>query len=230
MNAIADREDFIVVYPQGTNNFWNDGRERAPQADDVGFIRLLIAHLEKTLNVDSRRIYAAGISNGGMFTQRLACELGDKIAAMASVAASMPENYSVRCRPTDAISVLMIHGTDDPLVPYRGGALPPASNIGGKVWPVADTIKYWAAHDKCSDKPNINYLPDKDSQDRTVTRHEEYVGCFRGTDVVLYVVEGGGHTWPGANQYLPERVVGTTARDFDGSEVIWDFFKHHSKK
>lgn len=230
MNAIADREGFIVVYPRGTNNFWNDGRERAPKVDDVGFIRTLIAQLEKSLNVDPRRIYAAGLSNGGMMAQRLACELSGKLAAIASLAASMPENIASQCRPSSSISVLMIHGTEDPLVPYRGGPLSPASNIGGKVWPVADTIRYWAKHDKCSDKPNFDYLADKDQNDSTLTKREKYVACSNTTDVVLLTVEGGGHTWPGANQYLPERLIGRTSRDFDGSEVIWNFFKQHSTK
>jgi polyhydroxybutyrate depolymerase len=230
MNAIADRESFIIVYPRGTNNFWNDGRERAPKVDDVGFIRALIAHLEKTLPIDQRRIYAAGISNGGMMTQRLACELSDKIAAIASLAASMPENYSPQCRPTATISVLLIHGTDDPLVPYRGGPLSAASNIGGSIWPLTDTIKYWAARDKCTGRPKIDYLPDRDPNDRAVTRREIYRSCANGTDVILLTVEGGGHTWPGANPYLPESRTGRTTKDFDGSEVIWDFFKQQSKK
>jgi polyhydroxybutyrate depolymerase len=229
MNEIADRENFIVVYPQGTGNFWNDGRERAPKVDDVGFIRALMAHLEKMLTIDRRRIYAAGISNGGMMTQRLACELSDKIAAIASVAASMPENYSPQCRPTATISVLLIHGTDDPLVPYRGGPLSAASNIGGSVWSVADTIKYWVAHDKCNRKPAIDYLPDKDPNESSVTRRESYAGCAKATDVVLLTVEGGGHTWPGANPYLPESRTGRTTKDFDGSEAIWSFFKKQSK-
>src|SRR5437660_10240743 len=206
MSDLADREGFIVVYPGGTDKFWNDGRKNAPQADDVGFIRTLIDHLEKTLSIDHHRIYATGISNGGMFTQRLACELSSTIAAIASVAASMPEDFAVQCKPSAPISVLMIHSTEDPLVPYRGGELSVGSvGIGGRVLPVADTIKSWVAHDRCSTKPVTELMPDKDTQDGTRVRREAYSQCIAGTDVVLYTVEGGGHTWPGSNQYLPER-------------------------
>lgn len=230
MNVIADREGFIVVYPKGTGNFWNDGRERAPKADDVGFIRALIGHLQKTLPVDPRRIYATGFSNGGMMTQRLACELPDKFAAIASLAASLPEKIASQCRPHSLISVAMIHGTDDPLVPYHGGPLPPTSSIGGSVWPVSSTILFWATHNKCSRKPNTGYLPDKDAGDGTRVRRERYVRCANATQVVLFTLEGGGHTWPGANQYLPERMIGRTSMDFKGSEIIWNFFKQQSSK
>lgn len=230
MSDLADREGFVVVYPQGTNNHWNDGRKGAPQVDDVAFIRTLIDHLGKTLSIDRRRIYATGISNGGMFTQRLACELSGTIAAIASVAASMPEDFSAQCKPAAPISVLMIHGTDDPLVPYRGGQLSGATAIGGRVWPVADTINYWVAHDRCSTKPATELLPDKDTQDGTRVRRDAYSQCIAGTDVVLYTVEGGGHTWPGSNQYLPERLIGRTSMDVNGSEVIWDFFAGHAMK
>lgn len=230
MSEIGDREGFIVVYPQGTNNYWNDGREKAPQADDVAFIRVLIGHLKKNLTIDHRRIYAAGFSNGGIFTQRLACELSGTIASIASLAASMPANFSSQCKPTAPISVLIIHGTDDPLVPYLGGQLSAASTIGGSVWSVEHTIKYWAAHNRCPGKPATNALPDKNANDNTRVRSEKYLGCSAKTNVVLYIVEGGGHTWPGANQYLPERVIGRTSMDLNGSEVIWDFFKQRSIK
>ena len=231
MSDLSDRKGFIVVYPQGTNNHWNDGRKSAPQVDDVAFIRTLIDHLGKTLSIDRRRIYATGISNGGMFTQRLACELSGTIAAIASVAASMPEDFSPQCKPAAPVSVLMIHGTDDPLVPYLGGQLSVGSlGIGGRVLPVADTITRWVAHDRCSTKPVTELLPDRDTHDGTRVRRDAYSQCIAGTNVVLYTVEGGGHTWPGSIQYLPERLIGRTSRDVSGSEIIWDFLASHAMK
>ena len=143
----------------------------------------------------------------------------------------MPEDFAAQCKPSAPISVLMIHGTEDPLVPYRGGELSVGSvGIGGRVLPVADTIKHWVAHDRCSTKPVTELMPDKDSQDGTRVRREAYSQCLAGTDVVLYTVEGGGHTWPGSNQYLPQRLIGRTSMDVNGSEVIWDFFATHAMK
>ena len=230
MSEIADRENFIVVYPQGLNNQWNDGRKNAPPNDDIGFIRALIDHLELTRSIDTRRIYATGISNGGMFAQRVACELSRKIAAIASVAASMPEDFAAQCKPSAAISVLMIHGTNDPLVPYNGGSLAGSTDIGGRVWPVVGTIKFWAKQDRCTIQSITEMLPDKDPDDGTRVRHERYSPCLASTGVELYTIEGGGHTWPASNQYLPERFIGKTSKDIDGSEVIWQFFAKHSLK
>ncbi len=230
MNDIADREKFIVVYPQGLNNQWNDGRKNAPANDDVGFIRALLDHLEATQSIDKRRIYATGISNGGMFAQRVACELAGKITAVASVAASMPEDFASQCKPTAPISVLMIHGTDDPLVPYNGGSLAGSTDIGGRVWPVADMFRFWAKQDRCTVQSTTEMLPDRDPSDGTRVRHERYSPCGAGAGVELYTIEGGGHTWPASNQYLPERFIGKTSKDIDGSEVIWQFFANHSLK
>lgn len=226
---LADRNGFIVVYPEGVDRHWNDGRERAPNVDDVGFIVALIRQLKDTLKIDSKRIYATGISNGGMFSQRLACELSGTIAAVASVAASMPETQFQSCKPSRPISVLMIHGTDDPLIPYGGGTMP-AGTLGGNVLPVSQVISYWAGHNRCSRKPISAEMPDRDMQDGTRVRREQYLQCMEGTDVVLYTVQGGGHTLPGGRQYLPERLIGITSRDIDGSQIIWDFFEKHTGK
>lgn len=224
LSDVADREGFIVVYPEGINRHWNDGREGAPKVDDVGFVYALIEHLGRSLKIDRRRIYATGISNGGMFTQRLACELSGTIAAVASVAATMPEAMSARCRPSSPISVLLMHGTDDPLVPYKGGAMP-RTTLGGSVLSAHDTIRYWAEHNRCPQKPSITDLPDKDPQDGTRVRLEAYAKCAGGAEARLYAVEGGGHTLPGGRPYLPERLIGRTSRDIDGSETIWGFFE-----
>ena len=229
LSDLADRKGFIAVYPEGVDKHWNDGRETATKVDDVGFVVALIEHLGRSLKIDRQRIYATGISNGGMFSQRLACELSGTIAAVASVTASMPEALSARCQPSSPISVLMVHGTADPLIPYRGGAMP-GKTLGGSVLPVPETIGYWAAHNRCSRQPINTQLPDRDVQDGTRVRREAYVQCAGGVEVVLYTVEGGGHTLPGGRQYLPERLIGRTSRDIDGSETIWDFFEKHSAR
>jgi len=226
---LADRERFIAVYPEGVNKHWNDGRPNAPNVNDVGFTVALIQDVERTFNIDTNRIYATGISNGGIFSQRLGCELSGTIAAIASVAASMPETLATRCKPSTPISVLMIHGTDDPLIPYHGGLLS-RTILGGSVLSVPDTIRFWATHNKCSPTPQTIDMADRDPEDGTRTRAESYRQCTRGVRVELDTVEGGGHTWPGGSQYLPQRLIGRATKDFDGTELIWDFFKGQSTK
>lgn len=226
---LADRDGFIVAYPEGVNKHWNDGRENAPRVNDVEFAAALIEDIARVFNVDRKRIYATGISNGGMFSQRLACELSGTITAIASVAASMPDALHVRCKPSRPISVLMINGTNDPLIPYNGGALT-RTTLGGKVLSTPDTIKFWVYHNKCSQRPTSVLLPDQDPQDGMRVRRENYNQCASGVEVELDTVEGGGHTLPGGRQSLPERLVGRTTRDINGSEFIWSFFKRLTAK
>jgi polyhydroxybutyrate depolymerase len=120
----------------------------------------------------------------------------------------------------------MIHGTDDPLVPYRGGPMP-RTKLGGAVLSVPDAIKFWATHNHCSLPSVSTELPDMDAADQTRVRRDDYTRCTDGAEVVLYTVEGGGHTLPGGTQYLPVKLIGQTSHDVDGSEVIWKFFAAH---
>lgn len=233
LNKLSDQEGFLVVYPDGIEKHWNDGREEVryrahrEKIDDVGFISALIDHLVAERNIDKKRIYATGISNGAMMSFRLACELSEKIAAIAPVAGAIPENLPTRCLPSRPISVLMISNTEDPMVPWEGGEIRFGRQRFGKVLSVTETVKYWATHNQCSSSPIITWEPDKDSKDGTRVRKESYNQCKEGTEVVLYAIEGGGHTWPGGQQYLPTWMVGKTSKDIDTNEVIWDFFKKH---
>lgn len=235
LNRLADRDGFVAVYPDGVERHWNDGRgnqqyrAQRDNIDDVGFIAALIAHLSQTLPVDRRRVYATGISNGGLMSLRLARELADRIAAIAPVAASMSEQIVQMRDPARPISVLLIAGTKDPLVPYEGGEIGfRGGQKIGKVVAVAETITYWATFNQCPPAPAITMEPDRDPQDGTRVRREAHGPCRDGTEVILYAIEGGGHTWPGGQQYLPERVVGRTTRDIDANEVIWSFFKRYA--
>jgi polyhydroxybutyrate depolymerase len=235
-NKLSDRERFIVVYPEGIEKNWNDGRENVKyrahreKIDDVGFISALIDHLVKQYNIDVRRIYVTGISNGAMMSFRLACELSEKITAIAPVAGAMPENLPSRCTPSRPIPVFMISNTDDRLVPWGGGDVRFGRKTFGRVLSVQETVKYWVNHNQCSSLPTISMEPDRDPKDGTRVRKELYNQCGESSDVVLYAIEGGGHTWPGGHQYLPAWIVGKTSRDIDANEVIWDFFKRHTKK
>jgi polyhydroxybutyrate depolymerase len=224
VSDIADERGFIAVYPDGINNNWNDGRpEVHPGVDDVGFISALIEELKREYHIDARRVYSTGISNGGMFSLRLACELSDKIAAVAPVAALMGEVLSGACSPPRPVPVMFVMGTDDPLVPWEGGRVGTEKLDRGRALSAADSVSFWVAVDGCSETPVVTYLPDAVPGDGTRIRRETYAGGRDGSEVVMLVVEGGGHTWPGGEQYAREMVIGVTSLDIDAGEVIWDF-------
>ncbi len=232
-NRLSDQEGFLVVYPDGIEKNWNDGRENVKyrahreKIDDVGFISSLIEHLAVEHPVDKKRVYVTGISNGAMMSFRLACELAKKIAAVAPVAGAMPENLPSRCSPSRQIPVLMISNTNDRLVPWEGGDIRFGRKTFGRALSVPETVKYWVTHNQCSSSPTISMEPDRDPNDGTRVRKELYNQCRKSSEVVLFCIKGGGHTWPGGHQYLPQWIVGKTSRDIDANGVIWDFFKNH---
>jgi polyhydroxybutyrate depolymerase len=230
-NTLSDKEGFIVVYPDGIEKHWNDGRKKVryrahrEKIDDIGFISALIDELVKQQNIDNKRIYITGISNGAMLSNRLACELTGKITAIAPVAGNMPYDLAPHCSPSKPIPVLMINGTKDPMMPWEGGEASFGRLKFGRVLSAMETIQFWVAHNQCLPIPVITWEPDTDPQDGTRVRKEAYNGCKDGTDVILYAIENGGHTWPGGSQYMPEMIVGKTSRDIDANEVIWSFFE-----
>ncbi len=226
-DALADREQFIVAYPDGVGRHWNDGRGRS-SADDVGFIRALLDELERSYPVDPRRVYATGISNGGFFSNRLACELSDRIAAIASVAATMPEPLASECNPARPISVLYIQGTEDPLVPIDGGKIGfrRGRSLGRNI-SLADSVGFWRRVDGITSAPSIENLPDR-VDDGTHVRREIWSGGRDHTEVTAYIIEGGGHTWPDSPQYLPKFIVGRASQNLDATSVIYNFFSRHS--
>ncbi|MDP6439097.1 MAG: PHB depolymerase family esterase [Candidatus Brocadiia bacterium] len=234
-NALADRDGFIVVYPDGVERRWNDGRKavtyraQREEIDDVGFVSALIDKLAADFRVDTKRVYVTGISNGGLMAFRLALELPDKVVAIAPVTPSLPIEFE-EAKPPQSIPVLMINGTKDPLVPWEGGDIGFSWKKLGKVLSTAKTVEFWVRHNGCRRELERTMLQDKAPDDATRVTVETYGGGNDGAEVVLYRVEGGGHTWPGGWQYLPERVIGKTSRDIDASEVIWEFFKRHGAK
>jgi polyhydroxybutyrate depolymerase len=237
-DTLSDKEGFVVVYPDGIKKNWNDGRSKEETGyrvhkeniDDVGFISALIDALIKELNVDPKRVYVTGMSNGAIMSYRLACELSKKIAAIAAVAGNIPQNLYPSCSPSKPISVLAINNVNDPLMPFAGGDItgPFGRKRLGKVLSTSETLRFWVNHNDCSLSPIVTHEPDMDTKDGTQVRKEVYGNGKNGTEVILYIIEGGGHTWPGGYQYLNERIIGKTSRDIDANKVIWDLFRKHS--
>lgn len=223
-NDKADRHGFLAVYPQGTGVFptWNAGNccgyALRHQVDDVAFIRAVLDKLEHTYKVDRRRVFATGISNGGMMAFRLACELPDRIAAIAPVAAAFNLNSCARGEP---VSVLMINGTADQHVPYQGGTgkkcLHPRIDK-----PVSYAVSFWAERNGCSRKP----VTTRSASGNIVIDH--YRDGRHGTEVVLYTIKGGGHAWPGRSN---PRVLADepNTMELSATDVIWDFFHSHPR-
>jgi len=214
MSNKADSERFLAVYPRGTGKLptWNSGNccARAMQnhVDDVGFLKALIEKLERDYAVDSRRVYATGISNGAMMSYRLVCELADQFAAVAPVEGAL----NVDCRPSAPVSVLIFHGTADRLVPYEGGSTPFQISGRRNDTSVADAVAFWVKTDGCSASAKQEKLAEASV--------DTYSGCARGTAVQLYTIEGGHHMWPGTT---------ISGNHVPATDLIWEFFAAHPK-
>ena len=229
-NELADRYGFLVVYPRGIDKGWNDGREGDHSTaayegiDDVGFFRTLIHELGKKYPVDEERIFTCGISNGGFMSNRLACELPELISGAALVAATMGRKYATLCRPAEGVDILLINGTDDPLVSWEGGPVRVLGQERGEVLSAREAVRHWVKINGCDTVPVIEHLPDRDPDDGTTVACYRYFHQNGGNEVVLVEVQGGGHTWPGGRQYLGERIIGKTSRDIKACDLIWEFF------
>lgn len=233
-SALADREGFIVAYPDGVAKHWNDGRGSAVseahrvEADDVGFVEFVIADISRDCAINPRRVYATGISNGGIFCHYLAARLAGRIAAIAPVVGGIAQPFAEEFKPAAPVSVFMIQGTNDPLVPYHGGGVLRGRN--GSIISTEKAAQMWVNANGCETKPITGELADADPGDNCRVNWSRWPDGKNGTEVVLYTIEGGGHTWPGGPQYLAASVIGRVCRDFDATRAIWEFFKKHSRK
>lgn len=220
-NRLADEQGFLVVYPAGSSvpKIWHVDHG-AGLTRDVRFIGALIDTLEAAYNIDPTRIYANGISNGGGMVFVLSCTLSDRIAAVGIVAGAqtLPWTWCTDDRPTPLIA---FHGTADPIVPYHGGPLGDPFNPEKVTFPaVEDFVSSWARRNRCAAHPiaSVVVVPD-------VTRIA-YPHCAANADVVLYAVQGGGHSWPGGKP-LPKWWVGPTSNSIDATSEMWAFFREH---
>lgn len=234
-NQVADREQFIVVYPQGIGRNWNDGRVTAvsqahrDQIDDLAFFDAMLQTISGEHPIDERRVFVTGISNGGIFSQFVAANRSSKIAAIAPVVGGIADPFHQRFRPSNPVSVLIIQGTDDPLIPYAGGQVAAQDRKGrGSVISTEQGAQMWVDANGCHGEPEEQALPDRDPSDGCRVQARRWKGGTGGTEVWLYRIDGGGHTWPNGPQYLPKRRIGSVTRDIS-SETIWEFFKSHPR-
>ncbi|MDC8003907.1 prolyl oligopeptidase family serine peptidase [Aureisphaera galaxeae] len=230
-NKIADREGFIVVYPDAIAKNWNDGRTEnlKPEnrdVDDVGFIVEIINQLKSEYSIDATKIFSTGMSNGGFMTSRLLCDRSDLFRGGAILTASISEAYLPKCDPATPVAVLVMNGTDDPLVPYEGGdiRLFKRGKSRGKIISNDDYLEFWQQKNACTGIESDVVLPDKKRRDGTTVHVRTYSNCVSGGALKFYKIVGGGHTWPGGKQYLGKRIIGNTSREINACDEIWEFF------
>ncbi len=223
----ADDAGFVVAYPDGTGAethalHWNAGidyRDAPPtRADDVGFIAALLDDLASRLEIDATRVFAAGMSNGGMFSYRLATELSNRIAAIAAVGGTMVVDGDVAL---PAMPVLHFHGTEDHFVPFDGGI--GKRSLARVDYPsVRSTLARWVDVNNCDPNPELTEWPTV-VEDGTAVCREVYSGPTAKAEVVLFVINGGGHTWPGRKPLW--LFLGKSTRNLQANDVIWNFFR-----
>jgi polyhydroxybutyrate depolymerase len=223
MNVVADTGGFIVVYPNALHATWNSGIYDSPQAppnpnvNDVGFIDALIDTLSAHYSIDLDRVYSSGFSNGGFMSFRLACELSNRIAAIGSVAGVISHSIASGCDAEHKTPVIMIHGTQDTTVPYRG-----AQGFHS----VEYTLNRWVSFNLCTESDTLA-MPDLDASDGSTVVRIRYRHPSDSVSVILYKVINGGHSWPGGDKTQfswPD--LGNTNMDINSSAEIWNFVKY----
>ncbi len=227
-NRRADEAGVLVVYPDGLDHGWNDGRHdlrsrsSRDHVDDVGYLRALVESLGRRYPLDRQRLFVAGISNGGMMTLRLACDAADLVTGFVAVAASLGEDTAAACQPAVARPVALIDGSDDPLVPFGGGAVRVLGAQRGRVIGAEATFAAFRGFGSCTGVEREPPL-DRIADDGTSLVVERATGCRGGAGVVLYEVQGGGHAWPGGLRYAREWLIGKVSRELDATDETWRF-------
>ncbi len=240
MDKMSDKYGFILAIPQGTGKkilgkiigSWNSGnwsgsKKLTPisccgyagdnNIDDVGFISKMIDEIKSNFSVDEKKIYATGMSNGAMMSYRLACELSNKIAAVAVVA---PPFVPEVCDNAKPISIMDIHGTADPCALYNGGFCENCLGKSLSTQSAKEIVNSWIMRDGCLSESEIIY-------NKGNAKCVDYSKCAQGTEVEFCTIEGGGHTWPSGNQYLPAEKIGPVSNDMSFDQM-WEFLKKHS--
>ncbi|MCB0587793.1 MAG: T9SS type A sorting domain-containing protein [Phaeodactylibacter sp.] len=230
MTPVADTAQFLIVFPQALTTpigaAWND-RLEAGLPDDVSFLSRLIDQMATDYTIDPSRVYATGLSNGGAMSHLLACQLSDRIAAVASVAGPILEPvFEDNCNLDRPIPILHIHGTADPVVPFEGG---PVIIPGYLAPPVEDYVQFWVNQNNCQGDPAVEIVPDINTADSSTVEIRRYNNCDQGSEVWYYRIDNGSHVWPGGPAVPPGfEFLGTNVnQDIHASVEIWNFFNRH---
>lgn len=241
--GLADRKNFIVVFPNSAGGRFQDGLAQGP--DDVAFVRAMLDKLQRGLSIDSKRIYACGISNGGYFTQLLALAMPNRIAACGVVASTLTAGAQASASGGRAVPIVFFEGVDDPLLPWGDGRSKELGKLGealgisalgsidsplakmGGLATVPETIEFWTNNNHAPSSAQVTALPDRAPGDGTrVEMHSYGSGA---NQVLLYRIIGGGHTWPGSiNIKAISGISGNISQDIDATELLWEFFSRHS--
>ncbi|MFT5168077.1 MAG: polyhydroxybutyrate depolymerase [Saprospiraceae bacterium] len=211
MDQVADTGNFFVVYPHGLGAAWNVGWAFGSTSDDLGFTNALIDTISANYGINLDRVYSTGMSNGGFFSYKLACDLSDRIAKIASVTGGMVNSAVPLCMPENPIPVMQIHGTADPIVNYNGST--------GVSIPVENLLANWRDLNACTSVSDTIFLEDINTTDESTAQLIQYRDCDDNVYMAFYKIINGGHTWPGASIN-----VGVTNQDFNASSEIWNFF------
>ena len=235
---LADQQRFIVVYPEAYQHQWNDGRDaflipsERKGVDDVAFTSTMLKQLQNQYAIDPRRIYATGFSNGAIFCHLLGARMPETFAAVAPVSGAMAEPVARQFHLTHPLSILAIHGTADPSVPYQGGNVDLWAH--GRTLSVDQTMELWRKEDHCLSATQANADAHAQSScpktEHCAITTSHWVGDRRPRATVeLTTVHGGGHAWPGGPQYLPAFLIGPVCPNLDATAKIWEFFLKHPK-
>ena len=230
-DELAEKEGFVVIYPESVGGNWNDGRgvefmqAQRENVNDVKFVRSILDDVAKDHNIDRNRVFATGISNGGFMSHRLAADASDVIAGIAPVVGGMAPTIAEKFKPKFPVSILIIQGDADPLVPIGGGdVVLGRGRPRGKVISTKETLAKYVERNGNQGESTKTTL-DADPNDGTSVEITKYPDGSGGVKTWFYLVKNGGHTWPGRAQYAREGVIGKTSQEFSATEVIWEFFK-----
>lgn len=229
-NAVSEENGFLMLYPQGgfestPNRFvWADGRGLPPDMlgiDDVGFINALIEKLKMEFNINDRKVYLCGFSNGSFLAQRIAFEGNDQFAAIGIIGGTMNESLFNTGNPERAIPMIYIFGTTDPLVPFNGGFVSGNTNLEPVIG-IENAVEFWVQNNNCqTELPQVE-LPNINLNDNSSVTLFEYIDGIDDSEVRFYQVNNGGHTWPGVP--TPNETLGVVNLDIQASEELWEFF------
>lgn len=229
LRQLAEEKGFAVCFPNAIGGSWRDGRmadDDDPPMDDVAYLDALLDRLLADLPLDAQRVYFAGMSSGAMMAQRYALTHPERVAALGLVAGPLPKSLAKEATLPAPISVLVFHGTSDPIVPFEGGA---ALQRYGEVLSAAATVKFWAELDQCKATIAEEEIGPRDPVSGLRVTRAGYRAGRGGAETVLYVVEGAGHTWPGVNKASYELLGMKSTQAIHATDLMWEFFERHAR-